>query len=214
MFPGPTMTLTSGKGLRAVCQGADGPGAAHLVDGIHTHLFGGHEKMGGHLPRRHGRGDHDHFRHTGDFGRNGAHEHRGDQRGIAALAARHIHAGGIDRIDHLTQKGAGPSGVDPGCGQLLTVKTVDLRHGTVQRPQERPVYLCAGRRHLFGGDRKGIGGHAGCIERLAVSDQRFVPIPLDVVEDPRDGLEVGFPEIDIPADDGPHLFIGGDRRVA
>jgi hypothetical protein len=84
ILPGPTMTLTLGK----VCVPYARAPMAHALPTLKTastpDLLRRHEKMGGHLPRGHGRGGHHHPWHTGDFGRYGSHEHRGDQWGVAA----------------------------------------------------------------------------------------------------------------------------------
>jgi hypothetical protein len=71
-----------------------------------------------------------------------------------------------------------------------------------------------GCRDLFRRHRNVRDAHVGCIELSAVFDQGAVPVAFDIVENPRDGLNVAFSKIDISANDALHLFFGGGGRVA
>ena len=206
-------TVDPGDRFGAIGQSTDGPGAAHFVNGIHAGFFSSHEKLWGDISRGGRRSSHDHLGHTGDFGRDGAHEHRGDQGGGAALAARYVYAGGIHGIDHLAQEGAGTPGVDPRFRQLLAVKGFDLGGRTIQRTHEGPINLLAGRRHLFRGDSQILLGHFRSIELPGVADQGAVPVLPDILDDPGDGLDVFLPEVDLPSDDGLEFLLRRGRVV-
>ena len=156
-----------------------------------------------------GRHHHHDFRHTGDLGRDGVHQHGG---WIGGLATRHVQAGAIQRSDLLAEDSAVGFGVGPGVLLLAFVIQAHALGGLLQR--SALGIGDAGQRQFQTGTVEDQLGHAGgfhLVETTAQFDQCGIALLADGLDDVQHALVDGIIGHAFPAEQMVHL--AGELRV-
>ena len=199
--------------LGTIGQCRHGPGAARLVDLVHPGLPGRDEQVGVDPPVRRRRGHHDDLRNPGHPRRDRAHEHRGDQRRLTALAARHVDAHALDRPDELPEHRPRPVETDEGAPHLPAVKRLDLRRRPVERPGEAAIRGGGRLPEFHGADPQIPQSETGRIEAPTVLHEGLVAPPPHVCQDAADRGVIFFGKRKPARYDACDGALGGSRRI-